>query len=525
MGDVPGSSTAPYFNPRKATENFSRLCQLIMTICSDLFRDILSRYIKPADLRLELDNNITKLEKIMNAQQKEHIYPPSGTTTLTSKDLDISVLYILLRNICKIPKHQNGWGNPPLDTDTRLAACIERIRIQRNLISAHSTIGEIEDSVFQDHWNKLKNSILEIEKQLIGGDMYQRGIDELLSCDLNPTRAEKYMKEFKHIQEQMERFESTMKTAQRRVAVKRARLDKQQASTTSQIKDLQTTLLTSLEARLDEQQASTTSQIKDTFKDLETTLLTNIQARFAALEEKQQGANPFGRPGREMPKIPGIASPQEWSHLQISSPLFSGSHWSKPDERERELEKEKGKEKEREVLLGLARSSEDRERERRPSDRERRGSVDLDQSKDRPFHGGDVRHPHTISHSRSRSRSPLVGSRLDSARSEVVHSLIRRSMLREYRRKSLIDFRFESLEMALERARMLNSLQPPSVGLERIPPSSSLWGPQEKNSIYLRNYENLQIQREMEQEQERMPNPLQPPNVGLERVPKDEILL
>lgn len=74
------------------------------------------------------------------------------------------------------------------------------------------------------------------------------------------------------------------------------------------------------------------------------------------------GGSPFGTPGREMPKIPGIASPQEWSrlHTSRSSPLFSGSHWSKPDEREREIEKER--EKEREVVLGLDRRREERER-------------------------------------------------------------------------------------------------------------------------------------------------------------------
>lgn len=51
------------FYAAKATENFARLCQLIMTIFSDLLRDVLSRYIKPADLRSELDNNRRKLEK------------------------------------------------------------------------------------------------------------------------------------------------------------------------------------------------------------------------------------------------------------------------------------------------------------------------------------------------------------------------------------------------------------------------------------------------------------------------------
>lgn len=94
MGDVPGPSTAPYFMLRKATENFSRLCQLIMTICSDLIRNVLSRYIKPADLRSELDNNRRKLEKIMN-----------------------------------------------------IAACIDKIRNERNSTAGHSTDGAIEDTL------------------------------------------------------------------------------------------------------------------------------------------------------------------------------------------------------------------------------------------------------------------------------------------------------------------------------------------------------------------------------------------
>ncbi|XP_061186294.1 uncharacterized protein LOC133194332 [Saccostrea echinata] len=222
MGDIPGPSTAPYFNQGKATENFSRLCQLIVTICSDLFRDILSRYIKPADLRSELNNNRKRLERIMNSQQKEQIYPASGSTALTAKDLDISVLYIILRNICNIPKHKAGWGNPPLNGDNRLSACIERIRIQRNLIFAHSVIAAVDDIMFEEHWDELKDAIIEIEKQSLGGDMYERGVNELFSCDLNPGRSKLYVAEFKKIQENMqikqekiECLESETRTAKR----------------------------------------------------------------------------------------------------------------------------------------------------------------------------------------------------------------------------------------------------------------------------------------------------------------------
>lgn len=200
MGDVPGPSTAPYFMPRKATENFARLCQLIMTICSDLLRDVLSRYIKPADLRSELDNNRRKLEKIMNAAQKDLIYPASGSSAITAKDLDISVLYILLRNICNIPKHKNGWGKPPKEGDKSIAACIEKIKNERNLISGHSTAGAIEDNEFQNHWTELRDAIVEIEKCLTSGNLYERGVELLLSCDLNPQKSKEYEDEFKRIQ-------------------------------------------------------------------------------------------------------------------------------------------------------------------------------------------------------------------------------------------------------------------------------------------------------------------------------------
>ncbi|XP_062614477.1 uncharacterized protein LOC134276217 isoform X2 [Saccostrea cucullata] len=238
MGDVPGPSTAPYFNQRKATENFSRLCQLIMTICSDLFRDILSRFIKPADLRSELDNNRTELEGIMNAQQIKQIYLASGSVTLTAKELDISVLYIILRNICNIPEHRAGWGNPPLNGDKGLSACIEKIRIERNLISAHSVIAAVDDIMFQEHWDELKDAIIEIEKQSVGGDMYERGVNELLSCDLNPGRSKLYVAEFKKIQENMqikqeriECLESKTRTAKRKIAVKKKEIKKLKTTT------------------------------------------------------------------------------------------------------------------------------------------------------------------------------------------------------------------------------------------------------------------------------------------------------
>lgn len=188
--DAPGSLLAPCFNPQKASDNYLRLCNLITLLCGDLFRDILSRYITPTNVRSELDKNKQKLENFLNKQQQNLIYPATGNTSLTAKDFYITIIYILLRNICKIPSHNAGWGNPPAKGDNSIAAGIEKIRLTRNLILAHSTNGMIEDPVFEKHWNDLRDVVVQIETQLTGSDLYKRGVDFLHSCNLTSVGTE-----------------------------------------------------------------------------------------------------------------------------------------------------------------------------------------------------------------------------------------------------------------------------------------------------------------------------------------------
>lgn len=197
MASFPGPSSTPYNWQNKATENFSRLCQLIVTICSDLFRDILSHYIPPANLRKELDKNKNKLDKVksINTQQKRLLYPDPGKASPMAKDLDFSVLYVLICNICSIKPHKNGWGDNPENGDNSIAACIDRIRLQRNLISGHSKTGSMDNASFHSTWTVLENSIIEIEKQLTGGDMFKRAVNALYLCELSPASTKRYVEE------------------------------------------------------------------------------------------------------------------------------------------------------------------------------------------------------------------------------------------------------------------------------------------------------------------------------------------
>lgn len=107
MGNT-GSSSTPNEYQNEATENFHRLCQLFVTICGELFREVIRLRIN--DLRLKLHENEKELKEICNALQRKILYPNSRDKQTDLKDMDVTLLYILLRNICGIPAPEKGWG-------------------------------------------------------------------------------------------------------------------------------------------------------------------------------------------------------------------------------------------------------------------------------------------------------------------------------------------------------------------------------------------------------------------------------
>lgn len=105
------------------TTNCARLCRLL-SVCADLLRDVLHHYISEVSLFFELDAAHAKLMTVLNSSQKDILYR-KRQSLLPYDDLDISLLYILLRNLCDDNTHklkngqkgmkspQNGWGKIP----------------------------------------------------------------------------------------------------------------------------------------------------------------------------------------------------------------------------------------------------------------------------------------------------------------------------------------------------------------------------------------------------------------------------
>ena len=194
--DIQGPST----DFEKANAKFARLCQLMMTVCADLFMDVLDYYIQPAELKTELCGICRYLRSIMNEEQwailKRHMEPGGNAIPLNTKDL--SLLYILIRFICNIPPPQTGWGNRPEINDKSLAGCIERIRILGKTILDHSKESkETLERDFKDILRNLRTNITEIQKMVFENDSYDQAVDELFSLDIKLS--ERYIPDFRNL--------------------------------------------------------------------------------------------------------------------------------------------------------------------------------------------------------------------------------------------------------------------------------------------------------------------------------------
>lgn len=65
----------------------------------------------------------------------------------SSKNMDLTVMYTIIRNVTNLAEPQNGWGNSPSVQDFGTAADIERIREYRNKF-AHTINLDMETSFF-----------------------------------------------------------------------------------------------------------------------------------------------------------------------------------------------------------------------------------------------------------------------------------------------------------------------------------------------------------------------------------------
>ena len=149
----------------EATEektNGTRLARLLIDGGTHALRTFFDTIHPPHTLQAVLRINLSTLQMLKSRRaifdsQWEELYPSSGDPP-DSKTFDITLLHLLLREICYLTAPATGWNNLPHDGDLSSEAHIIRIKYFRNEL-CHSISTSISDAEFNDKWNQISRSL------------------------------------------------------------------------------------------------------------------------------------------------------------------------------------------------------------------------------------------------------------------------------------------------------------------------------------------------------------------------------
>ena len=199
-------------DPPQAKANYFRICQLLVDKGGDALRSAFHVMHPPSNLAAVLNANKSVLKKIrysvITPLQWNLLFPKSGAPD--SKNFDITLLTILLRNICGLSSPTTGWNVMPPAGDTSISADILRIKIFQNQVYGHIASPQLDDTTFETLWQ-------EISKPLVKLGIPQQDIDEAKVAPLSPEE-ESYIEKLKQWKELEDDILSKLNDVEREVS-------------------------------------------------------------------------------------------------------------------------------------------------------------------------------------------------------------------------------------------------------------------------------------------------------------------
>lgn len=198
-------SLSKYVSTRE-TANFARLVMIILGPCTDVLRDVLRKQIKPDVLSRRVKQSFAKKKKLpITKQQEQLVY------TCNYSKFDITLLYLLLRNVSGIRPHSTHWGNEPSPGDNSVSANIERIREIRNKYYGHANTCSLSDFDFEQKCKTIHQIVKKLEDYLGTSTIHQNELSNLKCCSLDPNVEKSYIEivlKFDKLQEDVEFLET-----------------------------------------------------------------------------------------------------------------------------------------------------------------------------------------------------------------------------------------------------------------------------------------------------------------------------
>ena len=168
----------------KEDNNFITVRRVLDRPCTNLLQEVLRQHVPEKDIYKLLNDPAKKrliIPSLRKLKKEDVLYPQTGVFSGSYSDFDLSLLYVLVRNLTGIPDHKAGWGNPPDINDNSTAANIERIRILRNKY-AHDSTCQLTDKELKRERKNILSCIHGIEKSLpVKSTTFEDAAEELFT--------------------------------------------------------------------------------------------------------------------------------------------------------------------------------------------------------------------------------------------------------------------------------------------------------------------------------------------------------
>ena len=146
--------------------NGAKLNRLLIDGGTTVLRKIFDGHHPPANLTTDLNanypilNNLLK-KKVLHKPQWDKLFPPGGVAS-DSKTFDITLLFLLLTNICGLTPPPSGWHPKPPSSDTSHEANLARVKFYRNILYGHVTTTGVDTPTFSALWNEISGVLVSL---------------------------------------------------------------------------------------------------------------------------------------------------------------------------------------------------------------------------------------------------------------------------------------------------------------------------------------------------------------------------
>ena len=149
--------------------NGSKLSRLLIDGGTTVLRNVFNHHHPPANLAADLNANYSALNnllrrRVLNGHQWDKLFPPRGAMP-DSNTFDITLLFLLLTNICGLAPPLTGWHTKPPASDNSHEANLARVKYFRNVLYGHVSSTGVDTHSFSVLWQEISAFLLALGLQ------------------------------------------------------------------------------------------------------------------------------------------------------------------------------------------------------------------------------------------------------------------------------------------------------------------------------------------------------------------------